>query len=104
MSNPIDVILEHLDQKELLCQLAEEASELVQAALKLRRAYDQTNPTPKTVQQCQDALLEELADVSVCCTALGYDSPLSRSRTAAIYGEKIQRWAERLEAADGSDA
>lgn len=100
MTHPLDVILDHLDQGELLCQLAEEATELAHAALKLRRAYDQTNPTPKTAQQCYEALLEELADVSVCCTALGYDSPLSRSRIAAVYGEKIQRWAERLEAAD----
>ena len=100
MSDPIEVILDHLDQDELLCQLAEEASELSQAALKLRRAYNQKNPTPKTAQQCYEALLEELADVSVCCTALGYDSPLSRSRMASVYGEKIQRWAERLKMAD----
>lgn len=100
MSDPIEVILDHLDQDELLCQLAEEASELAQAALKLRRAYNQINPTPKTAQQCYEELLEEIGDVSVCCTALGYDSPLSRSRIAGIYGEKLQRWAKRLEDAD----
>lgn len=36
-----------LPKTEILAQLAEEASELAQAALKLRRALDGTNPTPK---------------------------------------------------------
>ena len=94
---PIDAIVELLGRDELLCQLAEEASELAQAALKLRRAYSKKNPTPKTVEQCVDNLLEEIGDVSVCCTALGYDSPLNRSRISAVYSEKVLRWAERLE-------
>lgn len=46
----ITKIVEHLGMNEILCQLAEEASELAQAALKLRRAYDGKNPTPKTVE------------------------------------------------------
>lgn len=36
-----------LPKTEILAQVAEEASELAQAALKLRRALDGTNPTPK---------------------------------------------------------
>lgn len=35
-----------LSTEDILCQLAEEASELAQAALKLRRALTGTNPTP----------------------------------------------------------
>ena len=41
-----------LPKTEILAQLAEEASELAQAALKLRRALDGTNPTPKSVAEC----------------------------------------------------
>jgi hypothetical protein len=41
-----------LPKTEILAQLAEEASELAQAALKLRRALDGTNPTPKCVEEC----------------------------------------------------
>ena len=44
----IDVIREILPQEELLAQLAEEASELAHAALKLRRVYDGRNYTPVT--------------------------------------------------------
>lgn len=39
-----------LPKTEILAQLAEEASELAQAALKMRRALDGTNPTPKRVE------------------------------------------------------
>lgn len=39
-------VTDYLTPVELLAQLAEEGAELAQAALKLRRAYDGTNPTP----------------------------------------------------------
>ena len=45
-------IFEELGVCELLCGLAEEASELSQAALKLRRAIDNKNPTTKTCSEC----------------------------------------------------
>lgn len=52
--------------------MAEEASERVQAALKLRRALDGTNPTPKSVEECRKAFEEEYADVMVCMAALDF--------------------------------
>lgn len=42
--NDIKYVASRLSEEELLCQLAEEASELAQAALKLRRATTQNNP------------------------------------------------------------
>lgn len=57
-----------LPKTEILAQLAEEASELAQAALKLRRALDGTNPTPKDIEECEMNPLEELADVKVAFT------------------------------------
>ena len=51
-----------LPKTEILAQLAEEASELAQAALKLRRALDGTNPTPKNVEECLENIQEEMAD------------------------------------------
>lgn len=42
-------VLDYLPREEILAQLAEEASELAQAALKLRRALNGTNPTPKAL-------------------------------------------------------
>lgn len=42
-----------LPKTEILAQSAEEASELAQAALKPRRALDETTPTPKSVAECE---------------------------------------------------
>ena len=78
---------------ELLAGLAEEASELAQAALKLRRAYDQTNPTPVTEEDAYDALLEEIADVELYLDQLS----INRQRIEEIKGVKAFRWVKRLE-------
>lgn len=51
-----------LPKTEILAQLAEETSELAQAALKLRRVLDGTNPTPKSVEECLENIQEEMAD------------------------------------------
>lgn len=48
-----------LPKTEILAQLAEEASELAQAALKLRRALDGTNPTPKSVEECLENIYKK---------------------------------------------
>jgi hypothetical protein len=45
-------IIDHLSQGEILAQMAEELAETAQAALKLRRALDDLNPTPKTIPEC----------------------------------------------------
>lgn len=87
----------NLPETELLAQLAEEASELSQAALKLRRALDGKNPTPKTAEMCRAQLLEEVADTLLVLTVLGV--PGTRGDAAAIdriQHEKYARWEERL--------
>lgn len=52
-------ISEILPKTEILTQLVEEASELAQVALKLRRALDGTNPTPKRVLRSAGAHLKK---------------------------------------------
>ena len=85
---------ELLPQEEILAQLAEEAAELAQAALKLRRAMDMTNPTPVTVQEAGNRLLEEIADVIVCENQIfGIDWALIDE----ICKRKLGRWEGRLE-------
>ena len=87
-----------LTRAELLAQLAEECCELGQAALKLRRALDGTNPTPVKWTDADDHLREEAADVLLCLAALGplYDG----TPDADIMGgmeRKAARGIERLE-------
>lgn len=83
-----------LTDAEILAQLAEEAAELAQAALKYRRCLDGTNPTPITRKEAHDVLVEELADVFVCVDALDgdYNSEASKDWKE----RKAERWAKRL--------
>ena len=91
-----------LPKTEILAQLAEEASELAQAALKLRRALDGTNPTPKSVEECRKAFEEEYADVIVCISALDCSPEWYEDVTAMIHA-KSTRWLSRLKAKEQSD-
>lgn len=66
MEEKMRYIHENLSQRALLEQLAEEAAELSQAALKLIRAQeDSENPTPKSRLACLCNLDEEIMDVLV---------------------------------------
>lgn len=91
----MNIITERLPQTELLAQLAEEATELAHAALKLRRAYDGTNPTPVSRGDALGAVKEEIADVWLVLELLDldqYDVYCNR-----IKREKLDRWVRRLE-------
>ena len=96
-------VTDYLTPAELLVQLAEEGAELAQAALKLRRAYDGTNPTPKTVGECLDNLQEEVADVllslRIYCEADHIDFEDFLDGMDEIMIKKSDRWLERLQKA-----
>lgn len=90
-----DFILEKLDERTLLEQLAEEASELSQAALKLIRAKElSNNVTPRTEQEVTQNLVEEILDCNLVMSLL-----CRKDRKLVISMPKInkhKRWAERL--------
>lgn len=100
-----------LPKTEILAQLEEEASELAQAALKPRRALDGTNPTPKSVAECEANLMEEFADISNAVTTLcdawfGDDLDSEREfwdAKSEIENDKYKRWLSRLESKEQSD-
>ena len=87
-----------LDKTEILAQLAEEASELAQAALKLRRAIDDKNPTPKSISECEAALDEEIADVWLCIRESGFSDDEHLMIQGEIMIAKQDRWLSRLHA------
>lgn len=74
-----------LPKTEILAQLAEEPSELAQAALKLRRALDGTNPTPKSVEECLENIQEDIH----CLTRTGTDHRHSRGGSGAVKSKPI---------------
>lgn len=103
----MEYIASRLSKEDILCQLAEEASELAQAALKLRRAMTQTNPTPITVGEAVDTLHEECGDVvgsfQVWAKKNNLDDEIYDTLDESIES-KFSRWAKRLrEKEDGDD-
>lgn len=89
----------YLPLTELLCQLAEESNELSQAALKLRRALDGRNPTPTTIEDCMNNLIEEAADVLLCLYVCGFDTDEAEGvQMNQVAMKKFKRWIQRLEA------
>ena len=83
-----------LPESEILAQMAEEAAELAQAALKLRRVLDGTNPTPMTEGAARNSLVEEYGDVLNCGDQIF--SALDLALCTDMRGRKRQRWSERL--------
>ena len=92
----INEIRKTVSKDDLLCQLAEECLELAQAALKLRRAITQTNPTPVTYNQALEDLMEEAADVVLCLRVLPEVEENGYIIDIGI-AEKAERWMNRLQ-------
>lgn len=92
----IKFVLTELGEEEVLCQLAEECDELGKAALKLRRALSGKNPTPVTVEQALENLLEEIADVELCLEVLGFGVYEIAVQVGEIWAEKVPRWVQRI--------
>lgn len=92
----IEFIQETLSKEELLAQLAEEATELAHAALKLRRVYDGTNPTPVKRSEAFSNLMEEIADVELVLIVLRYDNSMLLGEKHKLMDAKLKRWADRL--------
>lgn len=93
----LEIICGLMPKTELLAQLAEEATELAHAALKLRRVCDGTNPTPVTEKQAVENLLEEIADVELCLIVLEYSDIIPTDDIEQIVEAKRKRWARRLD-------
>lgn len=96
-SEKLQYIIDCLSTEELLCQLAEEASELSHAALKLRRCLDGTNPSRVPKEDAWKQLFEEIADVWLSLKALGLDTDSMLERYQDVQAEKVDRWADSLE-------
>lgn len=88
-------IRRQLKDEELLCQLAEECSELAQAALKMRRVMTGTNPTPVTADEATMAINEEIADILLVLRVLGF--PYEARDVELIQNRKLSRWVQRLD-------
>ena len=102
MVTNLEYIAANLSDEDILCQIAEEADELAKAALKLRRAITQTNPTPVSVDEAVDDLMEEYSDTVVAFSAyLMKHNCIDRKNVAVLEhsSTKYNRWAKRIKEA-----
>lgn len=87
---------EHLSPVELWGQLAEEAAELSQAALKMQRLYLNNKPA-KTTAECRNNVIEEHADLHLLFQILEWSDTMERRE---IMEHKAARWVNRLTETD----
>lgn len=80
-------ILEMIGEPAVLEQLAEECTELAQAALKLARILREENPTPVSRKEARDRLVDEKQDVMNCLYVHG---------NVGLNYEKLKRWEDRI--------
>ena len=98
----LSYIYDTLLDDDLKLQIIEEASELIQAICKMRRAINGTNPTPVSIMDAQKAVYEEIAD-----TLVAIEASLDTSEQAgvsAIQRAKAERWASRIKEARRDEA
>lgn len=88
----INEIADKLGKEEILCQLSEECSELIQACLKYRRSTK--GLTPKTESEVRDNLFEELADVLINIKQIMYlfSNEEVEESIKSIQSYKADRW------------
>ena len=88
------MMLEKIGEPAMLEQLAEEAAERAQAALKLARIERGENPTPVTEDEAYKNLVEEYTDVETCARELCLRAD------PEIEAAKRQRFYDRISTQD----
>lgn len=85
-------MIERIGEPAMLEQLAEEATELAKAALKMARIERGENPTPVTIEEAAASVTEEYTDVVQCAQELRIRPSMRQ------IGEKqnrfMKRWSE----------
>ena len=96
-------IIDSIGLPAVLEQLAEECAELAQASLKYARLLRGENPTPKTRQECLEALTEEMADVELCNSLLMGGDYVDFDAVMELIEVKDKRWHKRIQEAQNED-
>ena len=93
----IDYIANNISELAALIALAEDATELSKAAMKLARAKGLLdNPTPISVEQAEADLIEEYNDLLICVGVLNKMPSLTICVDVDLRKRKCSRWAERI--------
>lgn len=87
-------MIEKIGAAAMLEQLAEEATELAHAALKLARIERGENPTPVLKEDAMDHLIEEYTDVVQCAEEFSLVPNREQIKLKKMRFE--ERWKEEL--------
>lgn len=90
-------MIDNISDAAMLEGLAEESSELAQAALKLARILRGENPTPMHFEEAHEKLVEEMADVILYSQVIRERHGIQLSEVADLILAKQDRWEKRLE-------
>ena len=91
-------IIDKVGESAILEQLAEECAELAKVALKLSRVMRKENPTPVTVNDAFDNLVEEIGDVRLLLRVTDFMYDGIDTQETEKY--KLQRWENRIKLGD----
>lgn len=91
----IKIIAEHYGYDSQSRQCIEEMAELTQAINKWWRVCGNGQRTEKSIAECRDNLVEEIADVQIMLYQLGYLLD-SRLEVSEIITKKLDRQLERI--------
>ena len=97
VNEKIRYIRDHTDNIGLYIQMAEEAAELVHAALKVTRILYGRRPTPVTLTDALRNVNEEYSDLKMVMMILGKED------STQYKPEKLDRWVERLQKMNRSE-
>ena len=89
-------IINYIGTPAILEQSAEECNELSQACLKMARKLRDENPTPKTLDDIRENLVEELSDVLLCIDYVMNTCNITMDELSPIIVEKQIRWIDRI--------
>ena len=92
----IERIQKDVPINDIYMLLAEEASELAQAAIKMCRVHNINNPTPKQDTEAYNDLVEEYTDVLNVAQRI-----LELKPDWHVGNFKLNRWCKRLDEAKG---
>ena len=77
---------------------------MAQASLKMARKLRDENPTPKSIEDIRENLVEEIADVDICAaTIINETNLVGAAELVEMEKMKKKRWKERLEQHSGID-
>ena len=92
-------IIDSIGLPAVLEMLGEEGAEMTHASLKFARQLRGENPTPKTEEECRDALVEEMADVQLMIDLLTMSGIIGDAEIRTRMGKKMLRWLDRIQEA-----